>query len=98
MMEELSSAVTAACGDATQRVIILRGSGPVFSAGLDLKEASDPDRAEPMVAMIGRVLEVISGASLVTIAAAHGIAAGGGAGVMSAWGIRKCAAALSPAW
>ena len=77
LMDELCAAVTAACEDVTQRVIILRGAGPVFCAGLDLKEASAPGQAEPMVALIGRVLEVISGASLVTIAAAHGVAAGG---------------------
>ena len=129
LMEELCAAVDSANRDESQRVIILRGAGPVFCAGLDLKETQPgvagtkvpsrvgkpSDRASGLgsrvsgleenaveldrplqtaeqqselahrsVELVARTLEAVSCARPVTIAAVHGAAIAGGAGLMSA--------------
>lgn len=43
MMRELDSALEAASADADVRAVILRGEGPAFSAGHDLRELLDRD-------------------------------------------------------
>lgn len=43
MMRELEDALAAAARDATVRVVVLRGEGPAFSAGHDLRELLDRD-------------------------------------------------------
>jgi methylglutaconyl-CoA hydratase len=65
------------------RVLILRGAGPVFCAGLDLHEASDPTLAEAGAEAVRRVFDALAGTPLVTIAAAHGVASAGGAGLLA---------------
>ncbi|MCE9589429.1 MAG: enoyl-CoA hydratase/isomerase family protein [Planctomycetes bacterium] len=84
LMEELCAGVEAAEGDKTKRVLILRGAGAVFCSGLDLREAADPTTAERSAHMVARMLTVIHRSPLVSIAAVHGAAAAGGAGLMSA--------------
>jgi methylglutaconyl-CoA hydratase len=125
VMEALCAAMDAANLDESQRVIILRGAGPVFCAGLDLKEtkpgvagtkvpsgvgkasdrasglgsrvsgleesAAERDRslqvaelAHQSAELVARTLEAVSCARPVTIAAVHGAALAGGAGLMSA--------------
>ncbi|MBY0587130.1 enoyl-CoA hydratase/isomerase family protein [bacterium] len=66
------------------RVMILRGAGPIFCAGLDLQEAQDNTKAARSAELIARSLSLLAGTSAVTVAAVHGSAVAGGAGLMSA--------------
>ena len=84
LIEALCTAVEAAERVPAHRVLILRGAGPAFCAGLDLAEAADPGRAHRSADGIARVLMLLSDSRLVTIAAVHGAAIAGGAGLMSA--------------
>lgn len=84
LMQALCTAFEAAAGEPGARVIILRGAGPVFCAGLDLHEAAQSEGPGPAVEWVGRLMEAVYGSPLVTIAAAQGAAIGGGAGLMSA--------------
>src|SRR5213076_2283361 len=65
-------------------VIILRGAGAAFCTGLDLKEAADQTKAHETAQMVANTLITISQTHLITIAAVHGAAVAGGAGIMSA--------------
>ncbi|MDB6094138.1 MAG: hypothetical protein JWM32_1700 [Verrucomicrobia bacterium] len=84
LLEPLVAAIAAAEADPTQRVLVLCGAGPVFCAGMDLNEATDPARAKKSGALIEQVLGALSGSRLVTIAVVQGAAVAGGAGLMSA--------------
>ncbi|MFM8571337.1 MAG: enoyl-CoA hydratase/isomerase family protein [Pirellula sp.] len=66
------------------RVVILRGAGPVFCAGMDLAEASNPDLVAESAECIAKTLSTLRYSPLVTIAAVHGGAYAGGAGVVAA--------------
>ena len=65
-------------------VIILRGAGAAFCTGLDLKEAADLTKAHATAEAVANTLITISQTHLITIAAVHGAAVAGGAGIMSA--------------
>src|SRR3954462_8222542 len=84
LMEQLTHAVGAAKDDLARRVIIIRGAGPTFCAGLDLKEAAEPLNAHRSATAAAAMFEAIATTPLVTIAAAHGAAMGGGAGLVAA--------------
>jgi methylglutaconyl-CoA hydratase len=84
LLTELQGAIKAAAEQAQQRVIILRGAGAAFCTGLDLKEAADQAKAHATAEMVANTLIAISQIHLVTIAAVHGAAVAGGAGIMSA--------------
>src|ERR1041385_1183458 len=84
LMEACSEAFESIAHDQTQRVIILRGEGPVFCAGRDLEEAFLPDNAERTARLVARVLRAVYQVPQVTIAAVQGAAIAGGAGLMSA--------------
>jgi methylglutaconyl-CoA hydratase len=66
------------------RIIILRGAGAAFCTGLDLKEAADQTKAHVTAQAVADALITISQTDLITIAAVHGAAVAGGAGLMSA--------------
>lgn len=66
------------------RVVILRGAGTVFSSGLDLAEAADESRAEESARHVAATLAALRRSPLVSIAAVHGGAFAGGAGLMAA--------------
>ncbi|SCA62481.1 3-hydroxypropionyl-coenzyme A dehydratase [Chlamydiales bacterium SCGC AG-110-P3] len=83
ILEALCTAITEAEAS-KQRVIILKGSGLVFCAGLDLSEAFDPDQAHKSAQTVAKTLRHLYYTPLVTIAAVHGSAIAGGAGLMSA--------------
>src|SRR6266516_2759788 len=84
LMTELCSAVNVASEQPQQRVLILRGAGAAFCTGLDLKEAADTTKAHATAEMVANTLIAVSQTRLVTIAAVHGAAVAGGAGIMSA--------------
>jgi methylglutaconyl-CoA hydratase len=84
LMLELVAAVEAASNDSSQRVLVLRGAGNVFCAGLDLKEASEAGKSDASAYTVAKVMQTVHGCPLVTIAAIHGAAMAGGAGLMSA--------------
>src|SRR5437867_627409 len=84
LLTELCAAVKVASDQPEQRVMILRGAGAAFCTGLDLKEAADTTKAHATAEMVANTLIAISETRLVTIAAVHGAAVAGGAGIMSA--------------
>ncbi|MEY2479499.1 MAG: methylglutaconyl-CoA hydratase [Verrucomicrobiota bacterium] len=84
LLTELIAAIELAASDPAQRVLILRGAGKAFCTGLDLKEAADATKAHATAEMVAKTLVTLSETRLVTIAAVHGAAVAGGAGIMSA--------------
>jgi methylglutaconyl-CoA hydratase len=92
LVEQLSNQLEQLATDRRHRVVILRGAGPVFSAGLDLHEAADASLAEHSAAAVSQVLISLRSGPLVTIAAVHGGAFAGGAGLMAACDIAVAAA------
>jgi methylglutaconyl-CoA hydratase len=84
LLDQLCAALATAERDPAQRMLVLRGAGPVFCAGLDLSEAADPGIAAASTEGIRRALHGLSTTRLVTIAAVQGAAIAGGAGLMSA--------------
>lgn len=84
LLSELNAAIRIASDQPDERVIILRGAGAAFCTGLDLKEAADQTKAHATAEMVANTLIAISQTRLITIAAVHGAAVAGGAGIMSA--------------
>jgi len=84
LLSQLCAAIKVASEEPQNRVIILRGAGAAFCTGLDLKEAADQTKAHATAEMVANTLIAVSQTHLVTIAAVHGAAVAGGAGIMSA--------------
>ncbi|MBI4578093.1 MAG: enoyl-CoA hydratase/isomerase family protein [Planctomycetes bacterium] len=84
LLESLAEAVAAAESDPTKRVLILRGAGPAFCAGLDLKEALDETVSESVAQLVLRALRSLARSRLISIAEVNGPAMAGGAGLMCA--------------
>src|SRR5256886_1193996 len=84
LLTELCAAIKVASDKPQKRVVILCGAGAAFCTGLDLKEAADQTKAHATAEMVANTLIAISQTHLVTIAAVHGVAVAGGAGIMSA--------------
>src|SRR5438128_564736 len=84
LLTELCAAIKAASDNPQGRVIILRGAGAAFCTGLDLKEAADHTKANVTAERVAETLITLSQTRLITIAAVHGAAVAGGAGIMSA--------------
>jgi methylglutaconyl-CoA hydratase len=83
LLTELVAAIKVASDEAHERILILRGAGAAFCTGLDLKAAT-PQNAHATAQMVAKALLALSQTRLVTIAAVHGAAVAGGAGIMSA--------------
>ncbi len=83
LLTELVAAIKVASDEVHERILILRGAGAAFCAGLDLKAAT-PENAHATAEMVAKALLALSQTRLVTIAAVHGAAVAGGAGIMSA--------------
>lgn len=84
LMEKLCAAIEEVQNLPGQRALILKGAGTVFCAGLDLAEAQDNSLEEHSSKSIAKLLKTIYECPLVTIAAVHGAALAGGAGIMCA--------------
>jgi len=84
LLTELCAAINVASDQLDQRVVMLRGAGAAFCTGLDLKEAAVTTKAHATAEMVANTLITISQTRLITIAAVHGAAVAGGAGIMSA--------------
>src|SRR5213082_561032 len=84
LLNELVASIKVASDQADERVLILRGSGAAFCTGLDLKEAADQKKAHMTAELVAKTLITLAETRLVTIAAVHGAAVAGGAGIMSA--------------
>src|SRR5438128_5682619 len=84
LLNELNAAIKVASEQPQERVLVLRGAGAAVCTGLDLKEAADPKKAHATAEMVANTLISLSQTRLVTIAAVHGAAVAGGAGIMSA--------------
>ncbi len=84
LLEQLCGRVESLAAERANRVIILSGAGPVFSAGLDLSEASNPHLVQRSAECVARALRLLRSTRLITIAAAHGGAFAGGAGLLAA--------------
>jgi methylglutaconyl-CoA hydratase len=84
LMESICRELTRLEADSKRRTVILRGVGPVFCAGLDLYEAADTNLVEKSSLWVAKTFETLAHSTLVTIAAAHGAAYAGGAGLMAA--------------
>jgi len=83
LLNELMAAIKVASGQPEERVLILRGAGAAFCTGLDLKEAADQKKAHATAEMVAKTLIALAETRVVTIAAVHGAAVAGGAGIMS---------------
>src|SRR5438128_10540452 len=84
LLNELVASIKVAYDQRDERVLILRGAGAAFCTGLDLKEAADRKKAHMTAELVAKALTTLAETRLVTIAAVHGAAVAGGAGIMSA--------------
>jgi cyclohexa-1,5-dienecarbonyl-CoA hydratase len=73
LLEDLDRAIAAT----TEAIVVLRGDGKLFSAGVDVADHV-PERVEAMIRGFHRVLGRIEGGPAVSVAAVHGAALGGG--------------------
>src|SRR5712691_2272779 len=83
MLTELTTAINGLSVEPHKRIIIFRGAGAAFCTGMDLKAAT-PQNAHAMAELVAKTLVTLSQTRLITIAAVHGAAVAGGAGIMSA--------------
>jgi methylglutaconyl-CoA hydratase len=89
MIEELAQVFTTLGADPAVRVIVLTGRGKAFSAGADLqwmKRASVASEADNVAdaRKFATMLQVIDACPKPTIARVHGVALGGGVGLICA--------------
>src|SRR5258708_100883 len=84
LLDELGGAIERLSREPDCRVLILPGAGSMFCSGGDLREAMDRATAEAGAEGIRRVFAALARTPQVTIAAAHGYAYAGGAGLVAA--------------
>ncbi len=78
MMDDLLQVLAQIEADPTVSVIVIRGAGKGFSAGVDVA-AHTPDKVEEMLAKFHTVIRSLIASNRVSIAAVHGNCLGGGA-------------------
>jgi methylglutaconyl-CoA hydratase len=91
LVDRLSEAIDELAVDASVRILILSGAGSCFCAGMDLKEAADPNgsvEAESLAVRdakgIAHLIQQIHTFPKITVAELNGDALGGGAGLAMA--------------
>ena len=84
LMQAILDTLDLAEDDTQMRVLMLKGAGKLFCAGLDLDEAADPVRADLSSQNVFQVLKRLKLSRLVTIALPHASAIAGGAGLVAA--------------
>lgn len=84
LMHELTRLILEAEKMEDQRAIIIKGNGPVFCAGLDLRQTTDKKLEEASAEAMKTLLFTLNNSKLVTIAAVHGAALAGGLGLVAA--------------
>jgi methylglutaconyl-CoA hydratase len=84
LLDQLCETIEHLERDPTNRIVILRAAGLVFSAGLDLKEAADSSLVDRSATAVARSLNLLRSTSLIVISAVQGGAFAGGAGLMAA--------------
>jgi cyclohexa-1,5-dienecarbonyl-CoA hydratase len=82
MLEELDAALWTLGGDEDLRLIVIRGSGRSFSAGVDVGEHLGAS-LEPMLDAFARVAARLVTCDVPTLAAVHGSALGGAAEIVA---------------
>jgi enoyl-CoA hydratase/carnithine racemase len=83
LIEDLERAVTAVAANASARVLILRGEGKAFCAGMDLRGVlHDATRMGQMLHGLARTSLAIRRLAIPAIACVRGAAIGGGCGLM----------------
>jgi cyclohexa-1,5-dienecarbonyl-CoA hydratase len=78
LMEELSQTLAELEAQARVSVVVIKGEGKAFSAGVDVG-AHTPDKVEQMLSRFHSVIRSLVASRKVTIAAVHGLCLGGGA-------------------
>jgi cyclohexa-1,5-dienecarbonyl-CoA hydratase len=78
MMEELAKAFREIEADASISVVLLKGRGENFSAGVDIPSHT-PDKVEPMLEKFHTVIRLMAESSKVLVAEVRGNCLGGGA-------------------
>jgi cyclohexa-1,5-dienecarbonyl-CoA hydratase len=78
MMDELASVLAQIEADQAISIIVLRGEGKGFSAGVDVA-AHTPDKVRSMLEGLHAVIRALVASRKVTVAAVHGNCLGGGA-------------------
>lgn len=84
LRSELNACLSAAGGNDAVRVIVLEHTGPVFCAGMDLKEAGGSGSADQGVNEFPRILEQIWTSPKPIVAKLAGPARAGGIGMVAA--------------
>jgi enoyl-CoA hydratase/carnithine racemase len=96
LIEELGTALHAAAGEPSVRIIVLRGAGPMFSSGMDTADlgalANDPSRLHEWRAAILQIWNLCEDMAKPTIAEIHGACLGGAAELALACDLRVMAA------
>lgn len=80
MIAAVRSTIARVGDDPSVRVIVIRGNGPAFCSGMDLREmAAQREQGEADLGGLEKITEDIEACPLPTIAAVHGDAIAGGA-------------------
>jgi cyclohexa-1,5-dienecarbonyl-CoA hydratase len=77
MMRELIAGLEALKTDQALKCVVIAGDGPSWCAGVEVADHK-PDQVDAMIATFNRMLELIEGQEVPTIAAVHGACLGGG--------------------
>ena len=78
MMEELISGLENLKADRELKCVVITGEGPSWCAGVEVADHK-PAQVDAMIATFNRMLELIEGQEVPTIAQVHGACLGGGA-------------------
>ncbi len=84
LLKDIEQGLHAISQQPGRRVVIIKGAGPVFCAGLDLKEAAEEGPSHMLAHNMAETLKTLYFCPCVTIAAVQGAAIAGGAGFISA--------------